>query len=233
MANADKTPKKQAQQPQEDPRAQAPPSGAQAPPPGKSGKLVLIVLVLGAMVVGGAGAFMVLKFMGGGGDKTQSAEEAPPPETDAAAHSAAPPAPTEDEEPITAPSKSGRSGGGAAAESGHGAGGAGEGQGAEVTGPVTVKLDPFTTNLNSSGGRAFIKLTMSFEVDGSAGADQLTAKMDDVRDAIITLLMSVSADDISTPDGILRLKTQIQSRVNNLLPDYKVRKVNITDIAIQ
>jgi flagellar FliL protein len=194
---------------------------------------MLIALIVGAMVVGGGGAFVAMKVLGGKSSAptasvASDSESAEAPE--ASSHATAP---SDDEEPIVAPSKSG---GGASSGGGHGAAaseGGGEGGAAVAAGPVTVKLDPFTTNLNSAGGRAFIKLTMSFEMDGQEGADQVTAKMDSIRDVIIGLLMGISADDISTPDGIIRLKTQIQSRVNAQLPDYKVRKVNITDIAIQ
>jgi flagellar FliL protein len=191
----------------------------------------LVLIIVGAMVVGGIGAFLAMKLLSGPSSPPAEAaetEEAKP------AQELPPPLPGESgEEAIVAPSKSGR--GGTAPSAGHGGapeGAAGQ-EAAPPEGPSVVKLDPFTTNLNSSGGRAFIKLTMSFEMDSAEGVNQVNAKMDDIRDTIITLLMGVSADDISTPDGILRLKTQIQSRVNNLLTDYKIRKVNITDIAIQ
>jgi flagellar basal body-associated protein FliL len=187
------------------------------------------------MIAGGAGAFLVMKALSGPSDSAPRASEAPEGGGEASLGEASPhgSAPSGEEEPIKAPSKSG--GSSAASGGGHGGGGeaAAGAEGAAPAGPVTVKLDPFQTNLNSSGGRAYIKLTMSFEVDGQEGADQLTAQMDSVRDVIITFLMSVSADDISTPDGMVRLKSQIQSRVNNILTDHKVRKVNITDIAVQ
>jgi flagellar FliL protein len=226
MANKEKAPKKA---PAEEPKGDS--SSSQAPSEvQKKGNLILILLIVGAMVVGGIGAFLAMKLLSAKSPETEtvSTEESAPPLEPSSSPSA------EGNDPIVAPSKSGR-GGGAAPSGGHSssAEGGATAEGAVPEGPAVVKLDPFTTNLNASGGRAFIKLTMSFEMDSQEGVNQVTGKMDDIRDTIITLLMGVSADDISTPDGILRLKTQIQSRVNNLLPDYKVRKVNITDIAIQ
>ncbi|MDR2405019.1 MAG: flagellar basal body-associated FliL family protein [Deltaproteobacteria bacterium] len=230
MANKEKAPKKP---PQEEARNDPPPASPPADTQ-KKGNLILVFLIVGAMVVGGIGAFLAMKLFSGPktGQGETSAEQsqeahATPPELESRPAA---------EEPIVAPTKA-KSGSPPAASGGHGApaaeGGAEGGEAAAAEGPTVVKLDPFTTNLNSSGGRAFIKLTMSFEMDNPEGVNQVNSKMDDIRDTIIVLLMGVSADDISTPDGILRLKTQIQSRVNNQLPDYKVRKVNITDIAIQ
>jgi flagellar FliL protein len=219
---APKTPPPDPGRPQEGPPAPAPPP--------KKGNLKLILLIVVAMAVGGAGAFLAMKVIGGKkAPPADSAEAAQGEGGDEGAPAAAGHG-SSDEEPIVAPSKSGRGG---APAGGHGAPAEG-GEGAPAyEGPVIVKLDPFTTNLNPSGGRAFIKLTLSFEVDGQAQADQVNGRMDDIRDAVIMYLMGVSVDDISDPGGVARLKERILSRVNAIFPDRPVRKINITDIAIQ
>ncbi|MDR2338574.1 MAG: flagellar basal body-associated FliL family protein [Deltaproteobacteria bacterium] len=233
MANAPKAPPKKAP-PADDDRDRGPAPGA--PQEGGQGQKkfnpLLIAIVLGAMIVGGAGAFVAMKALSGP-SSPPAAQEAV---SGAESEDAAPPEggqPAEDGEPITAPSKTGRTGPASGGSHAAPAEGGAEGAPAAAAGPAIVKLEPFTTNLNSAGGRAFIKLSISLEVDGQAQADIVNSKMDDIRDAVIVMLMGVSADDISTPDGVVRLKNQLLRRINAILPEQLVRKINITDIAVQ
>ncbi|MDR0549697.1 MAG: flagellar basal body-associated FliL family protein [Deltaproteobacteria bacterium] len=195
-------------------------------PPAKGGLVKIVGVAVAAMILGGAGAFILLKTV-----------LAPPP-------SDAPVVATEREEaspkveegePITAPTKSGSEvGHGApAASSGHGAAG-GEGAAAPVeAGPVTVELKPFTTNLNEPSGRRYLNVTVALEVDNQEAVDEVNKKMSDIQDSVLILLSSQSVEDISSIDGKERLRSQILNRINGFMTKNKVKKVKYLSFVIQ
>jgi flagellar FliL protein len=186
-------------------------------PARKGGMLKIILIAVVAMVIGGAGAFVVLKkFM---------PPAAPVAQAEQPVHT--PAAPPTDEEPIVAPTKGGTEGGG------HGGGAEGAEAAVVAEGPITVELKPFTTNLNEPSGRRFLKVTVGMEVDNQEGADELNRKMSDIQDSILILLSSQSIEDIANVDGKERLRSQILNRTNNYMVKNKVKKVKYSDFVIQ
>jgi flagellar FliL protein len=197
----------------------------------KGGLVKIVAIALVAMIVGVGIAIGAMKFMGSSKEASGPSAELSP-AAEAEAPSSGPAAAPEAEEPITAPSK------GAPAEAAGGGahGGAAAAAGAEAAaalGPRTVKLDPFTTNLNEPSGRRYLKLTLSMEVDNQDAANELTSVMDIVKNDILMLLSSQSVDDISSMDGKLRLQNQILNRANNAMKNHKVRRVFYSEFVIQ
>jgi flagellar FliL protein len=216
--------KKKPAPPAEAPPGESAPKAESAAPKGK-GKLKLIIIVALAMLVGGAGAFAAFKFLGG----PKAPEAAAPGGDEFAATITELP----EGEPIHAPSKSRPEAAPAEASGGHGSAAPAEGAAAVPAGPITVKLDPFTTNLNEPSGRRFLKVVIGLEVDDQAGADELERKLPDIQDSILILLSSQSIQDISTVDGKERLRSQILNRTNSFMTDHKVRKVKYAEFIIQ
>jgi flagellar FliL protein len=193
----------------------------------KGGGLKLAVIVILAMLASGGGVFAAMRFLGGA--SSPRPEEGSSPAAVASGGSEAGQA-GEEGEPIVAPSKSRSEGGG------HGEAATAGAPGEEALvpeGPVIVDLKTFTTNLNEPSGRRFLKVTLSMEVDDQEAADELKRKMSDVMDVILMLLSSQSADDISSPDGKERLRSQILNRTNNIMTKSKVRKVKYSEFIIQ
>ncbi|MDR2350905.1 MAG: flagellar basal body-associated FliL family protein [Deltaproteobacteria bacterium] len=233
-AKEGKPPKKQQEEaPDKGSRDQGQSKDAPKAKGGGLGGLKLIIVLVAAVFLGCAATFAAVKFLllpAAGTAPAPAGEErvaAEPPREAGTAQASTAPA----EEPIVAPTKSGSGKaeeGGAAKE-----GGGAEGAAAADLGPVVVKLDPFTTNLNEPSGRRYLKLTLSMEVDNQEAADDLNRKMDLIKNDILMLLSSQSMSDISDLDGKLRLQSQILNRANNHMQTFKVRKVLFSEFVIQ
>ena len=188
--------------------------------PKGGGKLKLILILVAAVVLtAGLTAAGVMMFMGGG---SPPPEHGAPPESPEAEHGAPPAAPQ-------------RSGGhGAPPEPvSHGGGGGEEAGLAEPSGPVTIKFDSFIVNLNDLGGRRMLKLTMSVPAESQELADEINAKMDPLKDTILTLLSSLQSDDISGIEGKDRLKRQMINRINVNLNRGKVKNLYLLEFVVQ
>ncbi|MDR2442837.1 MAG: flagellar basal body-associated FliL family protein [Deltaproteobacteria bacterium] len=210
-----------------------------APPPGadesgdsgsekKGGKLKFIIIILAAMLVGGGGSFAAMKFF-----LKPAAVESPAAVGDEFSQTAVT-SPGEEGDPIVAPSK--RGGEQPAADSGgHSSAPAGEGgaPAAAQTGPITVKLETFTTNLNEPSSRKLLVVTLSMEVDDQEAADELNQQMPAIQDSILMLLSGQSEEDIRSIDGKERLKSQILNRTNAIMSKHKVKKVNYSKFVFQ
>ncbi|MDR3038273.1 MAG: flagellar basal body-associated FliL family protein [Candidatus Adiutrix sp.] len=185
--------------------------------PKKSGRLKLILLVVAAMVVGGGGAFAAMNFLGSSPPAPVAEGQAP---AAADSHEAAP----------TAPQRSGHS----EAEAG-GPGGPGEGSAepAGPAGPTNIELKPFIVNLSDAGGKRLLKLTMSIEAETPESADEVNAKMPQLRDDILMLLSSIQYDDVATMDGKQRLKNQMLNRVNRSLTKGKIKNIYFSEMVVQ
>lgn len=103
--------------------------------------------------------------------------------------------------------------------------------------PVAVKatlaLDPFLVNLADKNESRFLKtsfeLGLAEEPDGK-NAEMTVAAM---RDSIITLLSSKTAEQILTPQGKDKLREQIRTRINALSSGINVVEVYIVDFVVQ
>jgi len=88
-----------------------------------------------------------------------------------------------------------------------------EGKGAEKDlKPALFALDPFVLNLAEQG--RFLKVSMQFEIADASQQQFITERTPQVRDAIITLVSSKSADAVSSPEGKFQLKDEILLRAN-------------------
>ncbi|MDR0354759.1 MAG: flagellar basal body-associated FliL family protein [Deltaproteobacteria bacterium] len=218
---------KEAKKPAPEAEAEAPATKsveAPAPPAKGGGKLKLVLIVVGAMVLGGVGAFAAMRFLSPPAVQTSA-------DSGDAFLNETPVDDSDSEEPIVAPVK----GEAPAAGGGHGAasGAAGE-ETAALEGPQTVDLRPFSTNLNESSGRSrYLKVSISMEVDGQAGVDELNRKMPDIQDKILMLLSSLSSQDVATVEGKERLRSQILRIANTYMTENKVSKVKYSEFIIQ
>jgi len=75
-----------------------------------------------------------------------------------------------------------------------------------------VALDSFVLNMAEQG--RFLKVTMQFELADAANQQLVTDKTPQLRDAIITLVSSKSAETLSSPEGKLQIKDELLLRAN-------------------
>jgi len=99
---------------------------------------------------------------------------------------------------------------------------------------TTLALEPFLVNLADADESRFVKGTFKLGL-----AEELSEKEDNtvaiaaMRDSIITLLSSKTADQILTSEGKNKLREEIRDRVNSVAPKMKVLEVFIVDFVVQ
>jgi len=94
-----------------------------------------------------------------------------------------------------------------------------------------IQLDPFILNLSEPG--RFVKLTVHLEVKNEKIQQYVNDRMPKIRDAIITLVSSKSADVLSTPEGKFQLKDELLLRVNQAIEKDFVKNIYFTEFVIQ
>jgi flagellar FliL protein len=96
---------------------------------------------------------------------------------------------------------------------------------------VMVPLEPFILNLAEHG--RFLKLTIQFELSDSTAQPIVTEKTPQLRDAIITLVSSKSADSLSSPEGKFLLKDEILLRANQAIGRDVFKNLYFTEFVMQ
>ncbi|MDA8239506.1 MAG: flagellar basal body-associated FliL family protein [Nitrospiraceae bacterium] len=109
--------------------------------------------------------------------------------------------------------------------------GKGAGEGKHTVSGVMVPVDPFVVNLSDAG--RYLKVTMQFEVGEGVDQNTVTAKMPQLRDAIITLISSKSADAVAGPEGKAQLKDEILLRANQAVGGDIFKNLYFTDFVMQ
>jgi len=94
-------------------------------------------------------------------------------------------------------------------------------------------MDQFIVNLLSDRGSRYLKITMDFELESEEMAQELDVKKPVFRHLIIRLLSAKTFEDIATPKGKDRLKSEILDRVNEVLNDGEIRNIFFTDFVVQ
>lgn len=117
------------------------------------------------------------------------------------------------------------------AAEGEGEGGGGEENGAKLG--VFVSLEPFIVNLASEGGKRYLKVAIQLELGKAESAQEVTNRMPQIKDAVITVLSSKSSEELLTIEGKFKLKEQILTRINNLLTSGVVKNVFFVEFVIQ
>uniref|UniRef100_UPI00118090AE flagellar basal body-associated FliL family protein n=1 Tax=Nitrospira cf. moscoviensis SBR1015 TaxID=96242 RepID=UPI00118090AE len=92
---------------------------------------------------------------------------------------------------------------------------------------------PFIVNLADVPDVRYLKLTVKLEVDNDAVSAELSARVPQVRDAILVLLSSKDVNAVRTTQGKFQLRDEITQRINGLLPKPGVRSAYFTDFVVQ
>lgn len=81
--------------------------------------------------------------------------------------------------------------------------------------PVYVKLEAFTLNL--ADDESYLQTEMQLLVADAKVGEKMNARLPEVRDALIRLLTSKTAEELSQPEGKDKLAAEIQKQVNEVL----------------
>lgn len=126
---------------------------------------------------------------------------------------------TSDEHKTDAPAKSESHGGGK--------------QGQAAAPGAMFDLDPFIVNLADTPDVRYLKITIKLEVENEAVSTDLSARVPQVRDAVLVLLSSKDVNAVRTTQGKFQLRDEITQRINGLLPKPGVRSAYFTDFVVQ
>lgn len=94
-------------------------------------------------------------------------------------------------------------------------------------------LDPFIVNLADTPDVRYLKITIKLEVENEAVSTDLSARVPQVRDAVLVLLSSKDVNAVRTTQGKFQLRDEITQRINGLLPKPGVRSAYFTDFVVQ
>ena len=84
--------------------------------------------------------------------------------------------------------------------------------------PVFVTLETFTVNLQAEGGgEHYLQVGIDLKVADSAVVDLVKLHMPEIRNGVLLLLSSKSAEQISSLEGKQKLSAEIQEQVNKPL----------------
>uniref|UniRef100_A0A7C4AAG2 Flagellar protein FliL n=1 Tax=Fundidesulfovibrio putealis TaxID=270496 RepID=A0A7C4AAG2_9BACT len=99
--------------------------------------------------------------------------------------------------------------------------------------PVT-SLNNIVTNLADPGGRRYVRMSVEFDFKDDHAAKEFEEKYQArIKDTILTLLWSKTSEELSSVDGMIAFRTELQNRVNQIMGQGKVKQVFITDRVIQ
>ncbi|MEP6830937.1 MAG: flagellar basal body-associated FliL family protein [Rhizomicrobium sp.] len=89
-------------------------------------------------------------------------------------------------------------------------------------------------NIQSSDGTpAYLKLSLSLEMDNELEKTGMTALMPRLVDQFQSYLRELRVDDLKGSEGVLRLKEELLRRVNASAAPYKVRDVLLKQMIVQ
>jgi flagellar FliL protein len=98
---------------------------------------------------------------------------------------------------------------------------------------LIYEMQPFIVNLLGREGKRYLKTTIEIEVESEDIQKELTRRTPQLRDAILLLLTSKSFEDVSRAEGKLLLKTELITRINQILPGSGIRTLYFTEFVVQ
>ncbi|GMT47642.1 MAG: flagellar basal body-associated protein FliL [bacterium] len=97
--------------------------------------------------------------------------------------------------------------------------------------PALFPLAPFVVNLADRG--RFLKVTIKLEMTDIKYEELVKERTPHLRDTVITLLSSKTAESISTPEGKFQLKDELLMRANAAAGRDVFKNIYFTDFVMQ
>ncbi len=107
-----------------------------------------------------------------------------------------------------------------------------KGTGKQLMGTI-FSLDSFIVNIGDGDRDRYLKLKAELELTQDTVAEEIEARMPQIRDLVISLLGSKSFDDVRSMEGKDLLREEILRRINALLVTGKARSVFFTEFVVQ
>ncbi|GAB6037800.1 hypothetical protein JCM15519_23590 [Fundidesulfovibrio butyratiphilus] len=99
--------------------------------------------------------------------------------------------------------------------------------------PVTG-FQNIITNLADPGGRRYVRISLDFDFKDEDTARDFTDNYQaKVKDAVLTLLLSKTAADLSSLEGMITFRKEVVARINQIMGQGRIKDVYVTDRLIQ
>jgi flagellar FliL protein len=100
-------------------------------------------------------------------------------------------------------------------------------------GPI-VPYSSFLVNLADTGGKRYLKFSLSIELSKHKNFLQEVEHKDaKIKDIIISIISSKTFEEVNTPQGKIALKQEILRRLNTIMSGGKVEDVFFTEFVVQ
>ena len=110
---------------------------------------------------------------------------------------------------------------------------AGGGHGQSAAPGAMFDLEPFIVNLADAPDIRYLKLTVKLEAEDAVVTEELTARIPQIRDAVLVLLSSKDVNAVRTTQGKFQLRDEITQRINGLLSKPGIRSAYFTEFVVQ
>lgn len=100
-------------------------------------------------------------------------------------------------------------------------------------GPIFPIPEPFIANLIGQNGRRYAKISISLEMSTPELQKEINVKLPLIKDTIIRVLSSKTFEEISTPKGKDKLKTELLQELNAFMLDGYIKGIFFTEFVIQ
>ncbi len=98
---------------------------------------------------------------------------------------------------------------------------------------IMYDLGTFVVNLADKDADRYLKITIVLELESDQVRMEVEKRLPQIKDAITTLLLTKTSEEIKTAEGMELLKEEIIKRVNAILPLGGVKNVYFTEFVIQ
>jgi flagellar FliL protein len=99
-------------------------------------------------------------------------------------------------------------------------------------GPL-VPLDAFVVNLSDPGENRFLRLKMSLELTDGDFEKEITRRLPQVRNSILTTLPTKRSNEIQSVEGKIALRNEIMANLNKILEEEAIVNIYFTEFVIQ
>lgn len=94
-------------------------------------------------------------------------------------------------------------------------------------------LNTFIVNLADAGGNRFLRTTMELEIADEELRDEMEQRLPQIRDCILMIVPTRKYQDIQTVDGKIALRTEIITKLNDLLKNESITNIYFTEFVTQ
>jgi|GEM_PF-5764583 len=100
---------------------------------------------------------------------------------------------------------------------------------------VIVTVGDFTTNLALGDGmrQSIIKVTIDLEVENQKAAAEVSKKLSQIRDVILTEIRDTTLLELNGADGMEHLRQDLMRTVDNQIKPYELLDLYFVDMVVQ